>query len=48
MELQNDINRKNAMVFYDLMFNQCKPAEAMKNYAGDKYIQHNTHVADGK
>ena len=24
------------MAFYDLMFNQCKPAEAMERYAGDE------------
>jgi len=41
-------NRRNAMAFYDLMFNQCKPAEAIRLYAGDTYIQHNPHVADGK
>jgi predicted SnoaL-like aldol condensation-catalyzing enzyme len=43
-----DRNRQNAMSFYDLMFNQCKPAEAIQRYAGDTYIQHNPHVADGK
>jgi predicted SnoaL-like aldol condensation-catalyzing enzyme len=41
-------NRQNAMAFYELMFNECKPAEAIERYAGDSYIQHNPHVADGK
>lgn len=43
-----DRNKRNVLAFYDLMFNQCKPAEAMQRYAGDSYIQHNPHVADGK
>jgi len=41
-------NKRNATAFYDLMFNQSKPAEAMARYAGDQYIQHNPHVGDGK
>jgi predicted SnoaL-like aldol condensation-catalyzing enzyme len=41
-------NKQNAMAFYDLMFNQCKPREAMERYAGATYTQHNPHVADGK
>jgi predicted SnoaL-like aldol condensation-catalyzing enzyme len=41
-------NKKTAMDFYDLMFNQCRPREAIEKYAGDVYIQHNPHVADGK
>lgn len=41
-------NKNNVMAFYDLMFNQCKPREAMHLYAGAEYIQHNPHVADGK
>jgi predicted SnoaL-like aldol condensation-catalyzing enzyme len=41
-------NRQNAIAFYDLMFNQSRPAEAIQRYAGNTYIQHNPHVADGK
>ncbi|HVL06431.1 MAG TPA: nuclear transport factor 2 family protein [Acidimicrobiales bacterium] len=41
-------NKRAAMAFYDLMFNQNRPAEAVERYAGDHYIQHNPHVADGK
>lgn len=41
-------NKRNAVAFYDLMFNQSRPAEAIAQYAGDTYIQHNPHVGDGK
>ena len=41
-------NKQTAMTFYDLMFNECRPAEAMEQYAGEVYIQHNPMVADGK
>ena len=41
-------NKSNAMAFYDLMFNENRPAEAVERYAGDVYIQHNPHVGDGK
>jgi len=41
-------NKQTAMAFYDLMFNQNKPVEAMEQYAGAEYIQHNPHVGDGK
>lgn len=41
-------NRQNVLAFYDLMFNQCRPAEAIERYAGSRYTQHNPHVADGK
>lgn len=45
---QTDRNKASAMAFYDLMFNQCRPREAIAQFAGDTYIQHNPHVADGK
>jgi predicted SnoaL-like aldol condensation-catalyzing enzyme len=41
-------NKKTAEDFYDLMFNQCRPREAIEIYTGATYIQHNPHVADGK
>jgi predicted SnoaL-like aldol condensation-catalyzing enzyme len=41
-------NKHNARAFYDLMFNHCRPAEAIRLYAGDTYIQHNPAVGDGK
>lgn len=41
-------NKQTAMAFYDLMFNECRPREAIELYAGAEYIQHNPGVADGK
>ena len=41
-------NKQNAVAFYDLMFNQCRPAEAIEKYVGAEYKQHNTHAGDGK
>ena len=43
-----EANKHNAQAFYDLMFNQNKPAEAVDRYVGDSYTQHNPHVGDGK
>lgn len=41
-------NKQTVTAFYDLMFNQCQPAEAIEKYVGDVYIQHNPAVSDGK
>ncbi len=41
-------NKRNVMAFYDLMFNQCQPRQAIEQYAGATYTQHNPSVADGK
>jgi predicted SnoaL-like aldol condensation-catalyzing enzyme len=41
-------NKCNVLAFYDLMFNQCRPREAIELYAGADYIQHNPGVANGK
>ena len=48
MNDQLEQNKKNAIAFYDVMFNQCQPAEAIEKFVGDVYIQHNPLVGDGK
>ena len=48
MTSRTDVIKKNAVAFYNLMFNQCRPREAIEQFAGDSYTQHNPEVADGK
>jgi predicted SnoaL-like aldol condensation-catalyzing enzyme len=40
--------KQAAMAFYNLMFNECRPREAIEQFAGEDYIQHNPEVGDGK
>ena len=48
MSTRIERNKETAQAFYDLMFNQCRPAEAIERYVGDTYVQHNPGVGDGK
>ena len=41
-------NKQNVVAFYELMFNQCRPREAVERYVGAAYEQHNPGVPDGK
>ncbi|HEY0896684.1 MAG TPA: nuclear transport factor 2 family protein [Sphingobacteriaceae bacterium] len=48
-DMDTSLNKKNAIAFYDLMFNQGKPKEAIAQFTGeDRFIQHNPRVGDGK
>ena len=39
--------KRDVIAFYEMMFNDGLPREAIERYAGDDYIQHNPHVASG-
>lgn len=40
--------KQAAIAFYGMMFNDCRPREAVEKYVGETYIQHNPEVGDGK
>ncbi|WP_411824105.1 ester cyclase [Leptospira sp. 'Mane'] len=47
---KEDKQEKNKQIvgdFYNLIFKDHKPKEAVERYVGDKYIQHNPYVPDG-
>ena len=48
MKRTPETDKANVIAFYEMMFNDCRPAEAIATYAGADYIQHNPHVGDGK
>jgi predicted SnoaL-like aldol condensation-catalyzing enzyme len=41
-------NKETVKAFYEMAFDQGKPAEAIEKYTGAVYRQHNPGVADGK
>lgn len=45
---KSDLAKRNVVAFYDLMFNQSQPREAIRRYVGASYTQHNPHVGDGQ
>lgn len=48
-QVQNQLerNKTNVLAFYDLAFNQHQLQQAVDQYIGGEYIQHNPGVADG-
>jgi predicted SnoaL-like aldol condensation-catalyzing enzyme len=40
-------NKQTVIAYYNMAFNERKPAEAAQKYGGDQYIQHNPQAPDG-
>ncbi|WP_322864843.1 ester cyclase (plasmid) [Aquicoccus sp. G2-2] len=40
--------KRDVIAFYEMMFNESRPREAIERSAGEEYIQHNPHVANGR
>ncbi len=48
MESRTDQMKRDAKAFYDLMFNEGRPGDAVERYVRDSYTSHNPGVGDGK
>ena len=42
-----EANKRAAVEYYELAFNDHKPEEAVERYVGSQYIQHNPQAPDG-
>jgi predicted SnoaL-like aldol condensation-catalyzing enzyme len=40
-------SKQTVLAYYNMAFNERKPAEAAQKYGGDHYIQHNPQAPDG-
>jgi predicted SnoaL-like aldol condensation-catalyzing enzyme len=38
-------DKRTVIEFYELMFNECRPVEAVERYVGDLYIQASTSTS---
>jgi hypothetical protein len=47
MDEQLERNKATAQAFYRLMFNECRPAEAIARYVGREYIQAPLAISEG-
>ena len=43
-----EANTRSVVAFYELMFNACRPRDAVERDVGAESIQHNPHVESGK
>ena len=48
MTVDLEARKRAAQAFYEMMFNDCRPREAVERFVGATYTQHNPHVGDGK